>query len=623
MKKLSCCMALLLASGLFSPPAAFAETVNTPPEPVILICPKQVSAYDPKDASRLIGNFLQGSKLEITGSPDSRGMVRVIFRPSEGASVDALCRADELGMSRPDAKSAPKAKITPQPTPEAGKPEELKKHGKPMLPGVFEETWIMPGTLYGNPKIKVGYRIPLGADGKPGNQAHNVVFYAPFMQDSNIQHKEWAEKMGYTIFSLFIKTDLNDVEDRKKCYYYPESGWPDVAFAVQERLEKEYSLPHRKLLIIGRSGGASMAEQMMLYHPEKIEAVAMAGGSNYNPMKEKLTIPLCIFVTRGDTRIPDNRELAKKTRSLGMNMLYAETTPRWTSKGTHDYLHGPDEFSLSVQESFLAGVAQLRDQGIGSPEKWPFLASTKDPRKVFPNTAQEQEKILATERMFFPSSEFVELWQKLPLPEEPFSFSESGVSLEGVITRPLGTPKGVIIFHHIWNDQTRAEIVQDLHYLSTQGFVVISAGLRNGLDGLEDARALTRWVLRQERFQSYPVFLAGFGLGGRLAILSACDQAQARIKAVAAISTETEWPFPELSPADHVSSLAAPLLLIYGGAENNSGRIEGARQFVKTCQSRGKQAEIDVFVGVDSSLEKKWFEGLDKVASHFMRFAAP
>lgn len=631
-------MALLLASGLFLPPAAFAEEATAPSEPVIVICTKSVPAYDPNDASRVIGNFLQGSKLEITGSPDSRGMVRVIFRPPKGPAITAFCRADELGMSRPTpeaGKPMPKVKTKP----EAGKPAkltvdkptEMKKPakptpeaGKPTLPGVFEETWIMPGTLYGNPKIKAGYRIPLGADGKPGSQAHNIVFCAPFMHASDVLHKAWAEKMGYTIFSLFIKTDLNDAEDHKKLYYYPESGWPDVAFAVQERLEKEYNLPHRKLLIIGRSGGASMAEQMMLYHPEKIEAVSVSGGSSYSPIKEKLAIPLCLFVTRGDKRVPNNRELAGKTRSLGMNVLYAETTPRLIAKGTHDYLHGPDDFSLSVQESFLAGVAQLRDQGIDSPEKWPLLASAKDSRKVFPNTAQEQAKIPAAERMFFPSSEFVELWQKLPLSEEPFSFSESGVSLVGVITRPLGTPKGVIIYHHIWDAQTRDEIVQDLHYLSTQGFVVISAGLRNnGMDGLEDARALTRWVLKQERFQSYPIFLAGFGLGGRLAILTACDQAQSRIKAIAAISAETEWPFPELSPADHISSLAAPLLLIYGGAEQNRNLIDGARQFLKTCQSRGKQAEMEVLADVGSSLEKKWFEGLDQVAAHFMRFAAP
>src|SRR6185503_13523301 len=96
-----------------------------------------------------------------------------------------------------------------------------------------------------------------------GPNAHNVVFYAPWLPQRNMMKQDYvrhfSDKLGYTIFSFPIETDEKDIDNRERCYYYPESGWPNMVFTAQEKLTKEYNLQPRKLLIMGISAGSTMA----------------------------------------------------------------------------------------------------------------------------------------------------------------------------------------------------------------------------------------------------------------------------------------------------------------------------------------------------------------------------
>ena len=153
--------------------------------------------------------------------------------------------------------------------------------------------------LHRNDTVKVHYAIPLDKFGKPGPNAHNIVFYAPSLnakkifstvnkQNRKITNEKlcFTEEDGYTMFTFDIVSDISEVESRDKIYYYKESGWHDLVFRVQEMLRKKFDLKKRKLLIVGLSSGGSMGEQLAVYYPDKIDAIAIGGGHRFDLPKK-------------------------------------------------------------------------------------------------------------------------------------------------------------------------------------------------------------------------------------------------------------------------------------------------------------------------------------------------
>ena len=61
---------------------------------------RQVQAMDPKDSTRTLGSFLAGSKLEA-GTPNEQGWVLVTYQPENGQPIQALCRAEDIGLKKP------------------------------------------------------------------------------------------------------------------------------------------------------------------------------------------------------------------------------------------------------------------------------------------------------------------------------------------------------------------------------------------------------------------------------------------------------------------------------------------------------------------------------------------
>jgi dienelactone hydrolase len=595
-------------------------------------CSKSTPAYDLKNPVKQIGAFLEGTKLELLGPPDSRNLVHVIFRSPDGKEVHALCRAEDVTkpvQTKPEEPKAASPTIVepPKPKPEAPKisTENLKKptsgSGK-----VFEGSHTIPGKLYANPEVKVDFRIPLGPDGKAGPNAHNIVFYAPWLPQKKIMKQEYikhfSDKLGYTIFSFAINTDEKDIDDRKKCYYYPESGWFDKVFAAQEYLTKEYKLQPRKLLIMGISAGSTMAANIAVHRPTQVEAIAITGGSKYDLPKEKIQIPWCVLVTRGDMRIPANNDFVQKGRALGMNMLHAHTSPDWAKLMDKNFLHIPNQLALSLLENYLEGVVRMRDanNGLLAPEKWPLIASSKTPDNIVANTEEELQKIPAEERLFFPSSEFAELWKKNPADAEPF-LDASSDNPSKFISRPLGKPKGVIVYGHSWIKGDRDGAVQNFQYLAEKGYIVLGRNItEKDAEGIAEFRETTQEALAQ--FPDLPIYLMGFARAGRLAILTACTDTDPRIKALAAISAEPDRPTPDVSPKHQISKLKIPLFLSYGDKDQGTPKkVDRARQLADTLKRDKKPVEMSVIPKVDFDLGDKWFEEFDKIIAFFERSA--
>jgi len=200
----------------------------------------------------------------------------------------------------------------------------------------------------------------------------------------------------------------------------------------------------------------------------------------------------------------------------------------------------------------------------------------------------------------------------LPVQADFFRFIETGQNQNGVIVYPKRiAPRGVIIWIHGKGGSIREDGKGTLRYLAEKGYIVVSFDYReNGVDGLEDVNALFKWVLQQKQFAKQPVYLAGFSLGARLSILTACSDADSRLRAVASIGSAAEWPFPEISPAEHLYDLKAPLLIVHGDAAEVNP-VEQAYMLEKLCKRYRKPYKIVILKNAPHLLDEQWLAALD------------
>lgn len=213
----------------------------------------------------------------------------------------------------------------------------------------------------------------------------------------------------------------------------------------------------------------------------------------------------------------------------------------------------------------------------------------------------------------------------LPTRAELFTFDKTGQHQPGVIVRPAQVAaKGVILWNHGKGGNIHEDGKDTLRYLAEKGFIVVSVDYRdNGMDGLEDVRALAKWIARQTEFESYPIGLAGFSLGARLSILTACYDPTPRLKAVASIGAAAEWPMPEISPLEHLYELKCPLLIVHGEADHVNS-VDQAHEFERLCKRYRKPYEIFIVRGGSHHLNEddQWFTALDRIAEFMKKHLA-
>ena len=106
--------------------------------------------------------------------------------------------------------------------------------------------------LPGNPAVELYFAVPLDpATGQVRATASTVLFCAPFLNEDRFlkrdglrdEYLNFTRQNGWSLFALGIKGERTVSEDGRQNYYvYPESGWPEVVFAVKawlEQVEKE------------------------------------------------------------------------------------------------------------------------------------------------------------------------------------------------------------------------------------------------------------------------------------------------------------------------------------------------------------------------------------------------
>jgi hypothetical protein len=84
-------------SQTIPPPVPVNTAVTLTNQPNVVICNRDIEAFNPANASLFIGKFLKESQLTIGSKDPSSGMYFVTFKQKDGSIIRALCRAEDVG----------------------------------------------------------------------------------------------------------------------------------------------------------------------------------------------------------------------------------------------------------------------------------------------------------------------------------------------------------------------------------------------------------------------------------------------------------------------------------------------------------------------------------------------
>jgi hypothetical protein len=477
--------------------------------------------------------------------------------------------------------------------------------------------YSLPCKMANQKKVVIQALVPVDEFGKVPASASNIVFYAPVYMGSPL-HKsrghdqriywELCEHYGFTVFSASYNTKLEDMDEREKCYYYPESGAFEPVFTARERLIREFNLDRKKMYIIGNSGGSSMAERLGLLYPDEIAAIVLMGGGRYDPVDKKVDIPWLVINTRGDPRAEENQELVEQLRVKGMNALYTQTTPAVGSEkdferqNDQNFHHTVSRYAFDLAREFIANTVEINNNPKSTswtPAQWLCYAPADDVCRVSDNTVPAVEKDVYIQKFFFPSKEFAALWQSMPYRvfqlDDPTKENTDG-KLEIWARYPVSVkpPKGIILYNGGGNGLD-AYVGDEMDFMSLKGYLVITANFSSGeLNKLRQTEKMVGWTLAQSTLKQLPIYLLGMKNGGRHMLLGSCKFNDTRIQAIYVVNPPLEWPFPELSPMEHASELKADVFLL--ALDNNQN------QKIQAYGQRVTQAGHDITI--DNSINK-------------------
>jgi hypothetical protein len=377
---------------------------------------------------------------------------------------------------------------------------------------------------YDKRKVTVEVRIPY-VKGKPGPNAHHLVFHAPFPTETiNFEkphHKFYYQALGFTLFSFSMDATGEELSDPKKCYWNAESGWHDVVFAAQKKIIEDHKLQPEKLFISTESAGSNMTQRMAVANPDKIRAVALYSGADYIEVKEYSPVAWLVLHGRGDSSFDSNLKLTEQLRASGSDVIYTPTAPDYEGRGSLLYYHVHSPQSRYLQASFLWAIASKpgMDQAETRRKLWPYISSSKERGLVLENTEPNRKQIASEDLVYLPGPALATHWIKTPqfLQTSSLPADNNTTSKTMLITPPGGTPvKGLVIYADTYHFTSYPKTVEDMHFLANSGYAVIaSKNLKNNPNDITTfLSAVNLWQNNEKRVADLPVFLVGYGQVG-------------------------------------------------------------------------------------------------------------
>lgn len=367
----------------------------------------------------------------------------------------------------------------------------------------------------------VHYRIPLKADKRPGKNAHTVVFYCPFLNDTNTvdarEQLALCDLLGFTVISFRIKTDINSINNPENVYWMPESGWDDLVWEAVEKVREKHQLNPGKIFLWGNSAGGAWAQRLALRNPDRVQAVAMIGGSGFDKVTGKTEIAWLLMNTAGASEAGDNLALAENLRTLGDPVIHVQPPPDRRYRGRGDFLHAPGPLALSLMQSFFWAMAPQR-----RPEKepvrdghWSFAGGEQPPYTVFKR--EDFEASAPPGHTLLPSESMAYFWTRLPNPVQPITVTVENRPFRLYQALPkFQTVQGLVVTSIPYSVLNYPTIVNDLSHWSELGFaalalrqVVRPAGAEAGRPtGPEVPDFLTAWLKQNPEHAQLPIYLS-------------------------------------------------------------------------------------------------------------------
>lgn len=361
---------------------------------------------------------------------------------------------------------------------------------------IFKGSFDLETSLKWNPTVKVLYRIPMTVEKRPTANASHIVLYCSWVGGARPQRppkygeptkqnplydemKPFSDDLDFTGFSLEIVTDQGEMENRREAYFYAGPEWVDVVLRAREEIIRRHHLEKRKLLIYGPCVGGVFAERLAVAMPAMVCAVAIQNAPQVSLPALRANTAWFVGVTRGDAGRTANLELVETLRKLGTPCLHV-TTPPASSGGAVDY-HSVSPEARRAAGLFLQGVAKLEDSGGESdPARWPYVRDQAQPLTILLNDQQTVSHIPLERREYLPSQEFGRALQNMAVPAQAVTLgpiNSRGTScMVGV--PPVGTPKGIIIYSHDYNFPDLARFMENINFLSAQGYLVLAPRLK-------------------------------------------------------------------------------------------------------------------------------------------------
>lgn len=439
--------------------------------------------------------------------------------------------SSEKGESKPPA-------VVPEPVPSKGVEEELAwPEGEafssyPEFKNVPESdlpaTDVKSKFKTGEYKIKIEgaedmevavfYRIPLNED-KPAPSANNLVFYCPYPLERNkitSSHQLIiTDVLGCSMFTFHFNAKGEDLGNPKRCYWSPESGWLKAAMEAREKICQEFGLEKRKLILMGESAGSNMAQALAVTYPEEVEAAAMIGGQEYQPLPAASTVKWLVTNTRGDSTTTANKALAAGLKKIGASVIFTTPAPIHKDRANDLYNHVPGPQSRELVNGFIWGILQDREAAASgnSSRIWPYVVSigSKDKFKIELNRAA----VSAPDQVLLPSAAFAEAWsrvapkvQKVTLPSSSSGGSRVFLGFPG-----REAPKGVVVYYDSLSYLNYGSTIENVATLAEMGYAVIAPadfGSKAAAPEQYLKTALT-WIQSQRVLHNRPLHLCGVG----------------------------------------------------------------------------------------------------------------
>jgi hypothetical protein len=257
-----------------------------------------------------------------------------------------------------------------------------------------------------NAAAKVWFRVPANYDPRSRNLYRVLVFFGGRNCTGENEARGiagfpgWADKNGIFIVAPGFRNDE---------YWHPEK-WSGAALrnALAE-IKKKYRIDDRNLLFYGYSAGAQASVLFPHWQPDRTRAwVSHANGVFPEPSRRMRDVPG--LVTCGDAdfaRYAISRQFVEKNRLLGVNVLW-KSYPNVAHDVSGPSARFAQDFLLYYHQRHVDDLSPGASRRLGK-ETAQYVGDDMEGR-FWPANTLEAQRIVAEDRVEFPSRELADAW---------------------------------------------------------------------------------------------------------------------------------------------------------------------------------------------------------------------